>query len=109
MFRSHGTDLDLSFWIQYIGWGTWNFDVCGHLEDLTGRVVDRDSLVPQRRQRYLDAVNANPVMPGVMERLDEARALNLRLGRRIQFLPPLGRRSPGKVGASACFWLRQDL
>ncbi len=37
-------------------------------------------MVPARRQRYLDAVNANPVMPGVMERLDEARALNLRLG-----------------------------
>ena len=80
VFQSYGVDLDLSFWVQYIGWGTWNFDVCGHLEDLTGQAVDRDLLLPQRRQRYLDAVNANPVMPGVLERLGEARSLDLKLG-----------------------------
>lgn len=80
VFQSHGADLDLSYWVSYIGWGTWNFDVCGHLEQLTGRTVDRDSLVPARRRRYLNAVNANPVLPGVMEWLHEARTLDLKLG-----------------------------
>ena len=83
VFRSYGADLDLSLWTEHIGWGTWRFDICGHLESLTGVTLDgaaRESLLRQRRRRYLDIVHASPPLPGVLARLDEAQRLGLPLG-----------------------------
>ena len=80
VFQSYGVDLDLSLWIENIGWGTWNFDTCGHLEGLTGLTLDRESLLRERRNRYLEIVNADGLMPGALDRLEEARRLGLVLG-----------------------------
>jgi HAD superfamily hydrolase (TIGR01509 family) len=80
VFRSYGVDLDLSLWIENIGWGTSNFDVCGHLQGLTGLTLDRESLLRERRNRYLEIVNADGIMPGALDRLEEARRLGLVLG-----------------------------
>ncbi len=66
VFRSYGVDLDLSLWVENIGLGTSNFDVCGHLERLTGLTLDWEPLLRERRNRCLEIVYANPPMPGVL-------------------------------------------
>ena len=79
MFYEHGADLELSRWAAYIGSGS-SFDAIAHLESVIGRAVDRARLENRRRARYLAEVNSKPLMPGALERLDEARSLGLSLG-----------------------------
>ena len=55
-------------------------DVCKLLEDLTGSRVDRTDLQQQRRRRYLDTVHANPLLPGVLNYIQDASRLGLKLG-----------------------------
>lgn len=79
-FRSRGVELDLDRWTGYVGTGSHNFDALGHLEKLTGIGVDRQQVAAARRQRYLRQVFSQPLMPGVADRIAEARALGLKLG-----------------------------
>ena len=57
--------------------GAWI--VCGLLEELTGREFDRDSLMRERRRRYLAATESNPLLPGVVDYIHEAQRLGLKL------------------------------
>ena len=78
-FRAHGVELSRDLWSGHIGAGVGNFDIYGHLDELTGRALDRDEVGPRRRGRYLEAVNANPLLPGVMDYLSTARQLGLKV------------------------------
>ncbi len=78
-FRAHGVELSRELWSGHIGAGVGSFDIYSHLEELTGRALDRDEVGPRRRARYLDAVNSNPLLPGVIDHLEAARRLGLRL------------------------------
>ena len=78
-FRAHGVELSRELWSGYIGSGVGSFDIYRHLEELTERALDRDEVGPRRRGRYLDAVDANPLLPGVTDYLSTARRLGLRV------------------------------
>ena len=78
-FRAHGVELSRELWSGYIGGGVGAFDIYSHLAELTGSDLDRDEVGPRRRGRYLDAVNANPLLPGVIDYLSAARRLGLRV------------------------------
>ena len=79
-FEDHGVSLDRELWEGFIGSGLGSFDVCRHLEELVGRPIDTETVRAERRARYLGAVEANPVLPGVEEMISEARATGLKLG-----------------------------
>ena len=55
-------------------------NILQELEDLIGRMVDRELLRETRRQRYLDIVAGSPMLPGVMDYISEAKQLGLKLG-----------------------------
>ena len=78
-FQAHGVELSRELWSGHIGAGVGSFDIYNHLEKLTGRPLDRDVVGPRRRARYLEAVNANPILPGVMDYLTTARRLGIRV------------------------------
>ena len=80
MFQSHGVELDRELWLSIIGRGREYFDPFQHLEDLKGSPIDREAVKTERRQCYLELVAPNPLLPGVMEYLDEAADMGLRLG-----------------------------
>ena len=80
VFDAHGVELDRGLWSGLIGGGIDRFDVYQHLEDLVEHELDRDAIREDRRRRYLDAVEANPVLPGVRELVLEATKLGLKLG-----------------------------
>ena len=71
--------MSRELWSGYIGSGVGSFDIYRHLEELTERALDRDEVGPRRRGRYLDAVDANPLLPGVTDYLSTARRLGLRV------------------------------
>jgi HAD superfamily hydrolase (TIGR01509 family) len=80
MFQSHGVELDRELWANSIGRGRAHFDVYQHLEDLKGSPIDREAVQSERRRRYEELVAPNPLLPGVVEYMDEADAMGLRLG-----------------------------
>lgn len=79
VFSDHGAELTLDFWARVIG--TAGTDVVAHLRELTGRALDRDEVRSQQRARK-EALNAEigGPLPGVEDRISEARDLDLRLG-----------------------------
>jgi len=80
VFESKGVVLELSVWTQHIGGRSGRFDWHQHLEALAGISIDRESLRLERRQRYLDIIGDNPVLPGILDYLQDARQLGMRLG-----------------------------
>ena len=80
VFNAHGVDLDRSLWARFIGGRVETFDVYQHLEDLIGGRLDRDAVRQERRRRYLSCVESSPVLPGVLDYIQEARELGLKLG-----------------------------
>ena len=79
-FRARGVERDRELWSSFIGSSMESFDICGHLEDLTGRCVDREALQARRRRRYLNIVNSKPVLPGIMEYFALARRCGMKIG-----------------------------
>ncbi|MDA0733516.1 MAG: HAD family hydrolase [Chloroflexi bacterium] len=80
VFQSHGVVLELSVWTQHIGGRSGRFDWHQHLEELAGVSIERESLHKERRQRYIEIIRASPVLPGVLEYIQEAKRLGLSLG-----------------------------
>ena len=78
-FEAHGCSLPLSTWAPYIGRPSGSFDPYAHLEEQLGRPIDRDALRAPRRRRYLELVEAQPILPGVAEYIADAERLGLRL------------------------------
>lgn len=79
IFQERGVDLDLDLWQSFIGRGFGSFDVYEHLARVSGMPVDRATLRPRMRKRYLDLIDRNPVLPGVEAWIRRANALGLPL------------------------------
>jgi HAD superfamily hydrolase (TIGR01509 family) len=78
-FQDYGVELERTWWTGFIGGSSRRMDVCGLLEELTGREFDRDSLMRERSRRYLAVIESNPLLPGVVEFIHEAHRLGLKL------------------------------
>ena len=77
VFRGRGHELDIETWQHALGtFGA--FDPCAHLSELTGEAFDHEVLREEVRARNLRRCEAQPLLPGVRERVDEARAAGLR-------------------------------
>lgn len=81
MYAEHGADLALADWLPAVGSGSsvsGAFDAVAHLEDLTGRTLDRDDVIARRSRRKAELYIQAPLLPGVRERLEEARQRDFR-------------------------------
>ncbi len=79
VFHSYGVELERTWWSRFIGGASGVMDVCQLLEDVTGSRVDRTKLQQRRRRRYLDVVRAKPLLPGVLDYIQGAKQLGLKL------------------------------
>jgi HAD superfamily hydrolase (TIGR01509 family) len=80
VYQSHGCELAIDAWGQIVGGtGASDFDPHSHLESLCGKTLDRDEIWMDRRKAYLDTITAQPVLPGVVDMLDDAKSHGLRL------------------------------
>jgi HAD superfamily hydrolase (TIGR01509 family) len=78
-YRARGHELGMDVWQHALG-THGNFDPCARLAELTGGTFDQDALREEVRARNLARCEAQPLLPGVRERVEEARALGLRTG-----------------------------
>jgi HAD superfamily hydrolase (TIGR01509 family) len=78
-YLEHGQVLDVQLWGK--GVGTWGaFDPIANLEQLTGLEFDRHDIHARIRPRVTALIEASVLLPGVLQTLDQARALGLRVG-----------------------------
>jgi HAD superfamily hydrolase (TIGR01509 family) len=76
-FRSRGKDLGLDVWQHALG-THGSFDPCTHLASLVDEAFDQDALRQALRDRIVPRCEGQPLLPGVEERVREARAAGLR-------------------------------
>ncbi len=80
IYRSYGCELPLQAWGQIVGGtGASDFDPHSHLEELCGQKLDREEVWISRRKQYLETISEQPVLPGVLEYLDDADRIGLKL------------------------------
>jgi HAD superfamily hydrolase (TIGR01509 family) len=78
LYGEHGHTLALEQWAQCIGTADV-FDPCAELAARVGRALDAAALRRRHRARTDALIAEQPVRPGVVERLEEARDLGLTL------------------------------
>ncbi len=80
IFRSYGVDLPLSVWTPHIGGGNENFNIHDHLEELTGKRIDRDEMRIRRRAEFAELFKDAVPLPGVEDYIVAARESGMRIG-----------------------------
>lgn len=79
IYQAHGCTLPFAVWAMCIG-TTDAFDPYTYLEEQLGRVVDREVVRRQQRQRCDALIAAQAVLPGVHDYIADARRLGIQLG-----------------------------
>lgn len=79
VYAGHGATLGWEEWSVCIG-TAGGFDPVGRLRQLTGKDLDGEAVQAQRRVINDELNRRTAVLPGVLDRLAEGRALGLKLG-----------------------------
>ena len=76
-FRARGHELTLEVWQHSVG-TVGAYDPCAHLADLMRVPLDHEALRQEVYARHQTRCEAQPLLPGVVDRVREARAAGLR-------------------------------
>jgi HAD superfamily hydrolase (TIGR01509 family) len=76
-YRAHGLELDLADWQHALG-THGGFDPCLELSTRLARELDCEGLRDEVRERNQRRCEAQPLLPGIAELVEEARRLGLR-------------------------------
>ncbi len=79
LFQEYGLDLPFELWAQNIGTADELFDPVSILSEHVGPQVDLSEAFQRRHSRELELIGDLP-LPGVIDTLNEARALGLKIG-----------------------------
>jgi len=79
VYQQHGCELSLDYWLPFIGNNSIPFDPAGHLEQLLGRPLDKAGIERWVETRKQDLNLALEPLPGVLDYLEAARAMGLKL------------------------------
>jgi len=79
VYQAHGEELPFERWIQIVGSTTTGFHPQHHLEERLGRPLPKEVL-DRRIGRRTEMILAKTVLPGVVQHLDAARDIGLKLG-----------------------------
>jgi len=80
IYREHGFELPDDEWGKIVGgWGISTFDAAAHLSVLSQGRLDSVSLRDRHRSEAFALMLSQPVLPGVIETLREAKRLGLKL------------------------------
>lgn len=79
IYREHGFELPPEKWGSIIGTSMAFFDAAEHLSLLTQRQLDSASLRDRHRSESHAMTVTQPIMPGVMDYIHEAKRLGLKL------------------------------
>lgn len=82
LYQAHNRQLSRETWATIIGTNELEvgYDPLAELEKQTSQALDRAAVAEERRQREWELVLTQPILPGVMDYLRDARRLGLKLG-----------------------------
>jgi putative hydrolase of the HAD superfamily len=80
LYAEYGAELTLEEWSVCIGTHGGPFDLYGELERRSGRTLDRAELKRRYEAELWNRTLKMDLLPGVREKLEEARQLGLRIG-----------------------------
>jgi HAD superfamily hydrolase (TIGR01509 family) len=82
LYQSHGCRLSKDKWVKIIGTAEdeINYDAFAELEEQIGRTLNREAVLSSRREREMEIVLSQPILPGVEGYLQDARRLGLKIG-----------------------------
>ncbi|XEC94380.1 HAD-IA family hydrolase [Paenibacillus tarimensis] len=80
LLMEHGVELPLELYSARIGGHFNSFDPYDYLQQSIGRVLDREALRIQRREKYDKLMINQKARPGVQNYLEDARNLGLKIG-----------------------------
>ena len=82
VYERYGLTLPLEEWGKIVGTAdAEHFNPLSRLEDLLGKPLENhDEILRSRREKEMEMVYAQPVMPGVQAYLRDAKGLGLKLG-----------------------------
>jgi putative hydrolase of the HAD superfamily len=73
LYSSHGHPLTMETWAQCVGSDFGHYDPAADLERMLERKLDWQQITQQRRKRVSEILQGKQEMPGVRNRLQEAR------------------------------------
>jgi HAD superfamily hydrolase (TIGR01509 family) len=79
VYEAHGEELPFERWVQIVGSTTTGFHPQHHLEERLGRSLPKEVL-DRRIGRRTELVLAQKLLPGVVQHIDQAKALGLKVG-----------------------------
>ncbi|TAN32492.1 HAD family hydrolase [bacterium] len=79
VYEAHGEELPFERWVQIVGSTNAVFHPQHHLEERLGRPLPPE-IIERRIGRRTEMILAQQLRPGIAQRVDEARALGLKLG-----------------------------
>ena len=79
VYEAHGETLPFERWVQIVGSTTTEFHPQRHLEERLGRPLSQEVL-EGRIGRRTEMILAQRLLPGILQAIDDARGLGLKLG-----------------------------
>jgi HAD superfamily hydrolase (TIGR01509 family) len=79
VYEAHGEPLPFERWVQTVGSTTAEFHPQHHLEERLGRPLSQE-VVERRIGRRTELILAQQILPGIVQHIDAARSLGLKLG-----------------------------
>lgn len=79
VYQEYGLELSLDYWLPFVGNNSIPFDPAGHLEKLLGRPLDKEGIEDWVRQRKQSLNQRLEPLPGVLDYLEAAQAMGLKL------------------------------
>jgi HAD superfamily hydrolase (TIGR01509 family) len=79
VYEAHGEPLPFERWVQIVGSTTAEFHPQHHLEERLGRPLSQE-VIDRRIGRRTELILAQQVLPGIVQHIDSARSLGLKLG-----------------------------
>jgi HAD superfamily hydrolase (TIGR01509 family) len=80
IYRDHGFELPVDEWTKIVGgYGISNFDAANHLAELSSGRLDPADLKIRYRREADAIIHANPILPGVMNLIEEAQREGLKI------------------------------
>lgn len=80
LYHRHGADLPLDVYVQCVGSDHDAWDPKAYLEELVGRSLDWETILPAKHAASRKLLEAEGAMPGVIDWLDELNAAGIPVG-----------------------------
>ncbi len=80
VYMQHNVELPQEKWLSIVGGSSESdFDPLSYLKEITGKEINDEEIWIKRRRSYMEHLESQPILPGVVDYLNAAQELGLKL------------------------------